>query len=86
MSSGEVVGSSLLLELELLLLESSPGSLGAGCVGKGCCVAASEGVAVGLGESGGVASGLAGCPGNGNCSAAEDFFAAGGAGVQGFVV
>jgi len=71
------------LEL-LLLLESSPGSLGGGCVGNGCWAAASEGVVVGLGESGGFA-GLAGSPGNGNCSAADGFFAAG-AGGQGLVV
>jgi hypothetical protein len=73
LSSGVALGSSL-LELELLLLESSPGSLGGGCVGNGCCVAASEGVVVGLGESGG-AAGLAGLPGKGNCSAAVGFLA-----------
>jgi len=50
---GAGLGSSP-LELELLL-ESSPGSLGGGCVGNGCWAAASEGVVVlGLGESGGV--------------------------------
>jgi len=81
-SSGAAAGSSL-PELELLLLESSPGSLGGGSVGNGCCEAASEGVVVGLGESGGGA-GLAGVPGKGNCSAV-DFLAAGG-GVQGLVV
>lgn len=70
----------LLLELELLLLESSPGSFGGGCVGNGCCAAASEGVvAPGVGESGGVA-GLAVWPGKGNCSAV-DFLAAGGQGL-----
>jgi hypothetical protein len=87
------LGSSL-LELELeLLLESSPGSLGGGCVGNGCWVAASDGVVfVGPGESGGLVeglgesgvlvefAGLAGPPGNGNCSAAEAGFFAAGAG------
>jgi hypothetical protein len=97
---GAGLGSSP-LELELeLLVESSPGSLGGGCVGNGCWVAASDGVVVvglgesggavdGLGESGGLAdlAGLAGSPGNGNCSAAEvGFFAAGAGGGQGFVV
>jgi len=97
---GAGLGSSP-LELELLLLESSPGSLGGGCVGNGCWAAASDGVVVvfvvglgesgggvaGLGESGGV-FGLLGSPGNGNCSAAEDgFFAAGvGGGGQGLAV
>jgi hypothetical protein len=54
-------------------------------VGNGCWVAASEGVVVGLGESGTFAGmvGLAGSPGNGNCSAGKDFFAAG---VQGLAV
>ena len=93
-SVGTALGSSL-LELELeLLLESSPGSLGGGCVGNGCWAAASDGVVFagpgesgglvdGLGESGGLA-GLAGLPGNGNCSAAEaGFFAAGAGGGQG---
>jgi hypothetical protein len=91
-SVGAALGSSL-LELELeLLLESSPGSLGGGCEGNGCWVAASEGVVVlGVGESGGVLEGLGesggflgllGAPGNGNCSAAEvGFFAAGGQGL-----
>jgi hypothetical protein len=88
------------LELELLL-ESSPGSLGGGCVGNGCWVAASDGVVVverdesGLGESGGVEGlgesgglfGLLASPGNGNCSAAEAGFLAVGTGAgQGFVV
>ena len=92
---GAAVGSSL-LELELeLLLESSPGGLGGGCVGNGCWAAASEGVVVlglaGLGESGGVLEGLGESggflgllvsPGNGNCSAAEvGFLAAGGQGL-----
>ena len=87
-------------ELELLL-ESSPGSLGGGCVGNGCWVAASDGVVVvgrdesGLGASGGVEGlgelggffGLVASPGNGNCSAAEaGFFAVGACGGQGFVV
>jgi hypothetical protein len=97
-SVGVGLGSSP-LELELELLESSPGSLGGGCVGNGCWVAASDGVVVlglaglgesgveGLGESGGFL-GLLGSPGNGNCSAAEDgFFAAGaGDGGQGLAV
>jgi hypothetical protein len=98
-SVGVGLGSSP-LELELLL-ESSPGSLGGGCVGKGCWVAASEGVVVvfveGLGESAGVVEGvgesggflgLLGSPGNGNCSAVEDgFFVAGaGDGGQGLAV
>ena len=95
-SVGAGLGSSP-LELELLL-ESSPGSLGGGCVGNGCWAAASDGVVVlGLGESGGVVEelgasggffGLLGSPGNGNCSAAEDgFFAAGAAGgAQGLAV
>jgi hypothetical protein len=52
-ASGGVVGSSL-LELELLLLESSPGSLGGGWVGNGCWDAASEGVVPGAGEFGGL--------------------------------
>jgi len=77
--------SPLELELELLLVESSPGSFGGGCVGNGCFAAASAGVVdglgVGVGESGGVA-GLADWPGNGNCSAA-DFL---GAGVQGLAL
>jgi len=94
---GAGLGSSP-LELELLL-ESSPGSLGGGCVGNGCWAAASDGVVVvfvaGLGESGGVEGlgesggffGLLGSPGNGNCSAAEDgFFAAGAGGGQGLAV
>jgi hypothetical protein len=69
----------------VLLLESSPGSLGAGSVGKGCSSAADFGVAVvGLGESGGGAD-LLGAPGNGNCSAADGAFAPAG-GVQGLVV
>jgi len=54
-------------------------------VGKGCSVAADEGV-VAPGESGaGVAggAGFAGAPGNGNCSAVEGFFAGGGHGVDG---
>jgi hypothetical protein len=83
-------------ELELLL-ESSPGSLGGGCVGNGCWVAASDGVVVlGLGESGGALEGLGesgglfdllGSPGNGNCSAVEaGFLAAGAGGGQGFAV
>jgi hypothetical protein len=95
-SAGLALGSSP-LELELLLLESSPGSLGGGCVGNGCWVAASEGVVVvGLGESGGVVEGLGesggffdllGSPGNGNCSAAEDgFFVLGAGGGQGLAV
>jgi hypothetical protein len=65
-------------ELLLLLLESSPGSLGAGVVGKGCSSAAEEGFVVGLGESGGgvvEVEGFAGLPGKGNCSAVEGFFA-----------
>ena len=69
---------SPLEELELLL-ESSPGSLGGGAVGKGCSVAASDGVDLGLGESGGFA-GLAATPGNGNCSAVEGFLAGAAAG------
>ena len=93
-SLGVGLGSSP-LELELeLLLESSPGSLGGGCAGNGCWVAASDGVVVvGLGESGvavegpgesGGFFGLLGSPGKGNCSAAEDgFFAAGLGGGQG---
>jgi hypothetical protein len=48
-------------------------------VGNGCCAAASEGVVVGVGESGGVA-GLAGWPGKGNCSAV-DFLEVGGQGL-----
>jgi hypothetical protein len=68
----------------LELLESSPGSLGGGCVGKGCWVAASEGVVDGAGESGGGA-GLV-CPGKGNCSAVDGFFAGGVDGGQGLVV
>ena len=90
------LGSSV-PELELeLLLESSPGSLGGGCVGNGCWVAASDGVVVlglgasggleGLGESGGFL-GLLGSPGNGNCSAVEaGFFAAGVGGGQGLAI
>jgi hypothetical protein len=75
---------SVLPELELLL-ESSPGSLGAGAVGKGCSSAADFGVPlVGLGESGGGAD-LLGAPGNGNCSAADGALAPAG-GVHGFVV
>jgi hypothetical protein len=71
-------------ELELLL-ESSPGSLGAGAVGKGCSSAADFGVLlVGLGESGGGGVDLLGAPGNGNCSAADGAFAPAG-GVQGLV-
>jgi hypothetical protein len=86
-SSGGGGLESSLLELELLLLESSlPGSLGGGCVGNGCWVAASGGVVddlvAGFGESGGVAD-LLGSPGNGNCSAAD--FGAGVGGVQGLV-
>jgi len=80
----ELLLLSLLL-LPLLLLESSPGRAGAGVVGKGCSVAADEGV-VAPGESGaGVAggAGFAGAPGNGNCSAVEGFFAGGGHGVDG---
>ena len=54
-------------------------------MGNGCWVAASEGVVVGLGESGAFAGGvgLVDSPGNGNCSAEEDFFAAG---MQGLAV
>jgi len=63
---------------ELELLESSPGSFGAGVEGKGCSSAAEEGDFPGFGESGGGVAGFAGAPGNGNCSAGEDFFAAGG--------
>jgi hypothetical protein len=57
-------------------------------VGNGCWVAASEGVVVGLGESGAFVggAGLVLSPGNGNCTAGEDFFAAGVAGVQGLAV
>jgi hypothetical protein len=57
-------------------------------VGNGCWVAASEGVVVGLGESGAFVggAGLVVSPGNGNCTAGEDFFAAGVAGVQGLAV
>jgi hypothetical protein len=102
--SPAVVGSPALAlgssapELELeLLLESSPGSLGGGCVGNGCWAAASDGVVVfGLGESGGILEGLGesggffgllGSPGNGNCSAVEaGFLAAGAGGAQGFAV
>jgi hypothetical protein len=71
------MGSSTPPELELeLLLESSPGSLGGGCEGNGCWVAASEGVVVaGAGESGGFL-GLLDSPGNGNCSATDGFLAA----------
>jgi hypothetical protein len=80
--SGTASGSAAVPESELLLLlESSPGSLGAGVVGKGCSSAAEEGFVVGLGESGvGVAEveGFAGLPGKGNCSAGEIFFADGG--------
>jgi hypothetical protein len=69
---------------ELELLESSPGSRGAGSVGKGCSSAADFGVVpLGVGESGGGAD-LAGAPGNGNCSAADGAFAP--AGAQGLVV
>jgi hypothetical protein len=50
--------------------------LGGGWAGKGCWVAASEGVVAGAGESGGFA-GLATSPGKGNCSAADGFLAAG---------
>jgi hypothetical protein len=74
-----------LLLLPLLLLESSPGRAGAGVVGKGCSVAADEGV-VAPGESGGGVAGVAGfagAPGNGNCSAVDGFFAGGGHGVDG---
>jgi hypothetical protein len=74
--SGTASGSAL-PELELLL-ESSPGSLGAGVVGNGCSSAAEEGVAVELGASGGGVAGFAGVPGNGNCSATEGFFVCGG--------
>jgi hypothetical protein len=77
-----LLGSSP-LELELLL-ESSPGSLGGGCVGNGCCAAASEGLVVEPGESGG-AAGFAGWPGKGNCSATDGFLAAAGGG-QGLAV
>jgi hypothetical protein len=84
LSSGVALGSSL-LELELLLLESSPGNFGGVWVGNGCCAAASDGEVVGLGESGGVA-GLVGWPGKGNCSAAVGFLAAGAGGGQGLVV
>jgi len=77
----ELLLLSLLL-LPLLLLESSPGSAGAGVVGKGCSVAADEGV-VAPGESGAGGAGFAGAPGNGNCSAVEGFFAGGGQGVDG---
>jgi hypothetical protein len=75
----------VLAEPELLLLESSPGSLGAGSVGNGCSSAADFGVVVVLGESGGGAD-LLGVPGNGNCSAADGFFASGAGGGQGLVV
>jgi hypothetical protein len=74
--SGTASGSGL-PELELLL-ESSPGSLGADVVGNGCSSAAEEGVVVELGESGGGDAGFVGAPGNGNCSAAEGFFVCGG--------
>jgi hypothetical protein len=61
-ASGGAFGSSSPLELELeLLLESSPGNLGAGSVGNGCSVAADEGVAdpvEGAGVSGGGVDGL----------------------------
>jgi len=70
--SGTASGSAL--PEEELLLESSPGSFGAGVVGKGCCSAAEEGVVPGLGESGGGVEDFAGLPGNGNCSAGEGFF------------
>jgi hypothetical protein len=78
--SGTASGSGVVpaSELLLLLLESSPGSLGAGAVGKGCSSAAEVGFVVGLGESGGgvvEVEGFAGLPGKGNCSEAEGFFA-----------
>ncbi|NYF89793.1 hypothetical protein RBB79_09550 [Tunturiibacter empetritectus] len=85
--SGTASGSGVELESELLLLllESSPGSLGAGVVGKGCSSAAEEGFVAGLGESGGGVGeesegveGFAGLPGKGNCSAVEGFFTDGG--------
>ena len=80
--AGVALGSSL-LELELLLLDSSPGSFGGGCVGNGCCAAASAGVTVGTGELGGVVD-LGTSPGKGCSSAADGFFASGGG--QGFAV
>ena len=85
MSVSGTSGSGALPEPELLLLESSPGSLGAGSVGNGCSSAADFGVVVGLGESGGGVD-LLGVPGNGNCSAADVFFASGGGGGQGLVL
>jgi hypothetical protein len=85
MSVSGTSGSAALPEPELLLLESSPGSLGAGSVGNGCSSAADFGVVVGLGESGGGAD-LLGVPGNGNCSAADGFFTSGAGGEQGLVV
>jgi hypothetical protein len=85
MSVSGTSGSAGLPEPELLLLESSPGSLGAASVGNGCSSAADFGVVVGLGESGGDAD-LLGVPGNGNCSAVDGFFESGAAGGQGLVV
>lgn len=76
---------SLELLLELLLLESSPGSRGAGVVGNGWSVAAELGTELGVAEagvSGEPAAALLGEPGNGNCSATDGFFA-GAAGVHG---
>ena len=78
--SGVALESSA-LELELLL-ESSPGSFGGGCVGKGCRAAADDGAVEGAGESG--ATGFAFSPGNGNFSTAEGLFASGAEGEQGF--
>jgi hypothetical protein len=79
--SGTASGSGVVPASELLLLlESSPGSLGAGVVGKGCSSAAEEGFVVRLGESGGGVEGVEGfaeLPGKGNCSAGEGFFADG---------
>ena len=84
MSGTSGSGAAALPEPELLLLESSPGSLGAGSVGKGCSSAADFGVVVGLGESGGGVD-LLGVPGNGNCSATDGFFASGAGAGHGLV-
>jgi hypothetical protein len=84
MSVSGTSGSAALPEPELLVLESSPGSFGAGSVGNGCSSAAEFGVVVGLGESGGGVD-LLGVPGNGNCSAVDGFFASGAGGGQGLV-
>jgi len=84
--SGGVSVSPLLELLELLELESSPGSLGGAAVGNGWSVSAEFLVGAGLAESGGVAAGLLGSPGNGNCSEMDGFFASDAGGVQGLEV